>query len=109
TGLPLAAEIFQAEVTHLLATRIHIVLLRHQRARARNAHIMASVAQSGAAQEVHPFRIVAGDVKPVLGSDGKQEWSYLVYGRKEAETHIREAIALEAAVRIHAGDVMAEI
>ena len=48
-GLPLAAEILQAEVAHLLATWIDIVLLGHQRTGAGDAHIVASITQGGAA------------------------------------------------------------
>jgi hypothetical protein len=53
--------------------------------------------------------IVAGHVECVLGSDGKQERTDLIYGWKKAEAHVREAVALEAAVQIRPRDVMAEV
>jgi hypothetical protein len=53
----------------------------------------------------HALLVVAGYVKPVLGCDWKQERSYLINGWKDAEAHIREAVALEAAVRYIAAEL----
>ena len=109
TRLPLGAEIFQAEVGHLLAARIDVVFLGSQRAGPRYAHIVAGIAQRGAAQEVHASLIAAGYVEPVLRRDWKQEWPDLVDGRKKAQAHIGEAIVLHAAVHVRTGDVVAKV
>ena len=108
SGLPFRTQVFQAKVSYLFATGVGVVLFLSQ-GDTRDTDVMATVAQSGAAQKIDPLLIAAGNVECALGGDGKLEWADLIDTRCQKEAHVGKPVSLEAAIQVRSGHVMAEV